>query len=331
MGSYLRCIAGQYEGRSLPLRIDQPMELPLKNRGKVEGLLRISASVDGWLLTREGIVPVAINGTDRSSGVLDHGDLVKVGKMTFEVHLDDPLEDPAQITELPAHHPGKGDTVMIRMAPRPSGGDEAERHQRRERSGARSRRRLSAARSTSVAPTPPRREGIIKKVSQVLRREGSKRGELDVLINERDELLRDAGRLALEQVGGFGLPEEFLRHLGDGETVSLQLDDLATGDLDAYRQRSQHLQHLDAEIEAMRQSLDMDPGYGESDATNDPDQRHQAAQHRAHQAMDGVGTEEFDPDEELLAETDEDEDEDGPAPVAEYAAEVRRPRRRRRR
>ena len=138
-------------------------------------------------------------------------------------------------------------------------------------SGERSQRRISASSPAATqAPPPSSGGGLIGKVTRVFRRRGNggdgdqdERRRLQELQSRRDELLYTAGRNALTQQGGLGLPEDVLVHLGQQGQILLTLEQCNTAILQQWRQQQRELAHLDAEIMAIRQAL----GEGEDEAT----------------------------------------------------------------
>ncbi|TVR12520.1 MAG: hypothetical protein EA401_08905 [Planctomycetota bacterium] len=160
------------------------------------------------------------------------------------------------------------DTQPLDVATTPS---PTPRRQRSDSEG-RSQRRISASSpATTSAPPPSSGGGLIGKVTRVFRRRGGggdgdqdERRRLQDLQARRDELLLAAGRNALTQQGGLGLPEGFLAQLSSHGKVALSLDQCDRSALKEWREWQRELAHLDAEVMAIRQAL----GEDEEEATS---------------------------------------------------------------
>jgi hypothetical protein len=207
-----------------------------------------------------------------------------------------------------------------------SGSDSGSGVHRRRRNS----RRLSASRK-AVIFKEHRRGGFLQRVvAQAFRRKDERHQELKELEHERDVLLRQAGRLALEREGGVGLPRGFLGALAGGQTLTLRREHLSQPELERFRGLHQRLRMLDAEIMSLRTSL----GLPVVDLPVQPAQLIQEAERgeeRAFRALDNMVT------EDLCAQIDAfDEDESGRSDpqagtrvfTAAEAAELRRAQRR---
>jgi hypothetical protein len=124
----------------------------------------------------------------------------------------------------------------------------------------RRQRRLSASRLAQV-DAPEQKSGLLSKVGQVFaNREERKR--LEALEIERRTLLEQAGRLALSENNGFGIPDHLYNPLLKGVQVSLRLQDFSIPTIEYWRSIRGRLTQLDAEIAALRGGLGLgaDPG-----------------------------------------------------------------------
>jgi len=123
----------------------------------------------------------------------------------------------------------------------------------------RRQRRLSASRIAQVEPTG--KQGLLSKVGQVFSGR-DERKKLEALEQERRGLLEAAGRLALSDNNGFGLPEHLIAPLIKNATVSMRPSDFSLPALEKWRSLRERLTFLDAEIAALRATLQLGPDPG---------------------------------------------------------------------
>lgn len=301
MGSCLRCIAGPHEGRELPLDPGKALELPVKTRGEAGGVLRVHREGGLWVFVNSSDIVCFINGAEARRAVINDGDHLKVGKLTFAVALVPTEVTPVAVAVLgvDSSQAEKGDTVVVRVPPPGAAAVRAATSV-----SGRSRRRISASRPAVQSAAQPRRPSLFSRVSQVFRRGGRQEGFRE-LLNLRERLLRGMGRVALERQGGLGLPESFLRRLSSGERIAVAKEDLGSGDLEIYRRCRQRLAQLDAEIEALRHELDLGPD-GVDEGLMEVLAQLDGSEERAHSSLDQCHT------DRLPADTDEE-----PAAVAD--------------
>jgi len=159
----------------------------------------------------------------------------------------------------------------------------------------RRQRRLSASRLAQVE-APEVKNGLFAKVGQVFSNRESRedRKRLEHLEVERQALLVQAGRLALSENNGFGIPDHLYNPLLKGVQVSLRLQDFSIPAIERWRSIRGRLSQLDAEIGACRAQL----GWGTDRSLAIPpvplasDQR--ARQDHTFEIMDGLATMELD-------------------------------------
>jgi hypothetical protein len=190
-----------------------------------------------------------------------------------------------------------------------------ERSESQSPSASRSRRRISASQPLVVQnpDNGERRGGIMRKVTRVFMRRGesAEQQRLVELEAQRDQLLAKAGRAALMNQGGLGLPASFLPDLLRGQPVTLSLSQVDRPTLEGFQHMVQDLVHVETEINALRQALGM------GDAIISQDQLPQLRTERLQQeqdlfqTMDGMHTEAL---EDLI--DDDDDFEMPPSPAA---------------
>jgi hypothetical protein len=187
----------------------------------------------------------------------------------------------------------------LEPAPAPGGTDESALA-RSESDRQRKQRRLSASRLAQVdAPGKP---GIFSKVGQVFSNR-EERKKLDLLEQERRGLLEAAGRLALSDNNGFGLPDHLIAPLIKGATVSLRPKDFTLPALERWRSLRERLTFLDAEIAALRATLQLGPDPG-AKVPDEPLRSDQVArQNRTFAMLDAMPTMDLESDEALTDET----------------------------
>lgn len=135
------------------------------------------------------------------------------------------------------------ETTTPAVAALPQGGSDRHRQQRR----------LSASRLAQVdAPEP--KNGLLSKMGQVFSSQKDRK-RLELLESERRALLEQAGRLALSENNGFGIPNHLYNPLLKGVQVNLRLQDFSIMAIERWRAIRNRLTQLDAEIGAARAQL----------------------------------------------------------------------------
>lgn len=343
----IRCLEGPHKGKQVVLTGGKPLQLEVRKAGGSAGMLAFAASPQGLMFTNSSPVDSQVNGTIKRHAVLVNGDQVRVGKMLFEACLE------GDLSELTATGDGKDETapnleaLIDEPSPTPGSGKQATVAYQRPpiapddptpSAGNRVSRRISASRMAAVDLPEPQREGLFSKVGKVFKRKDEGDARLAQLEEERCQLLQFAGRLALERVGGFGLPRDLLQRLGSGQQVSLDPGDLAPGERETFRRHIELLAYLDAEISARRDELGLGPDPSIRAMRNIPLQtEHAERQESAFQAMDSINTDELQstttgmadavPEEPELAGAAQNGDPSPPGGASRRRPQVRRRRR----
>jgi hypothetical protein len=141
----------------------------------------------------------------------------------------------------------------------------------------------------------PKKKNLLAKMSGMFgRKDAVDKDKLKELEEQRQVLLREAGRLSLSQQGGPNIPDRHLAKVLKGAQVTIQLQDFTIAALEQWRNQRQRLSYLDAEITALRKKLHLkaDPELSPVEPHLRADQR--ARQERAFEAMDGLMTENLD-------------------------------------
>lgn len=195
---------------------------------------------------------------------------------TAPVTPDAPGSDDLEVVEDAGDH--ETTTPMAAVAAPPQANSDRHRQQRR----------MSASRLAHVdAPEP--KNGLLSKMGQVFSSQKDRK-RLELLEAERRALLEQAGRLALSENNGFGIPNHLYNPLLKGVQVSLRLQDFSIPAIERWRAIRNRLTQLDAEIGAARAQL----GLGSDRSLALPpvplasDQR--AQQDHTFELMDGLAT-----------------------------------------
>ncbi|MDA3962056.1 MAG: hypothetical protein PF961_14790 [Planctomycetota bacterium] len=331
MPSSIRCLEGPHQGKELLLAAGKPLQLDVRRQGGVAGRLAFALSPEGMMFTNSSPVDSEVNGTVTRHAVLTDGDQVRVGKMVFEAHVehtesfDESIEGKDETAANPSVAPSptkQGAAVYAAAAPIMS-------EDPTPTAGSRTSRRISASRMAAVELPEPQREGLLKKVGKVFRRKDEADTVLDGLMQQRDELLQLAGRLALEGQGGLGLPAAWMQQLARGERPALGIDDLSPGQREAFLRHGELLRFLDAEIQARRNELGIGPDPTVIAARQIPLQaEHAERQESAFKAMDSMMTDEVQATTTAMSDPIKDDPE--PAILGDGGSARRRGRRRRR-
>ena len=80
-----------------------------------------------------------------------------------------------------------------------------------ETADGRTRRRISASHKAVIQSPNEDKPGIFERMGQAFRRRDDRLEKLDELEAQRRAVIEEAGRFALEQQGGIGLPKDFSR------------------------------------------------------------------------------------------------------------------------
>lgn len=270
---------GPLAGRHISLKPSKPRVIAVQSKGDEAGELAITYADGVWHFDNRSDLPCSVNGAVVDSIELNHGDELRCGHSLFAVDL---REDDAYLRS--KSDPGlflEHDDNPDEDEQRPPG------------------RRFSASR-TSQSSAPGNTSGLISSMSRVFKRRSGSRADvrrLEELEDERQKLLMRSGRRALEKQGGIGLPEGALAQLAQGHGLHLRQEYMAMPDLDRYRRDRRRLHHLDAEIDALRYQLGLEPQEDSSLVDFPEPMVHQwEREERAFAAMDEMGTNEVNVD-----------------------------------
>lgn len=174
----------------------------------------------------------------------------------------------------------------------------------------RHRRRRSISASMHSVVEPPRKT-ILNRVSLVFSAKNrTDRSREEGLQAERHQLLEEAGRQVLA-AHALGLPDHAISDLLAGRTVTIRPEEISRAPLERWRELTERVALLDAEIAAVRQTLGMGPDLGSVRLTAphgrvDLKQREE----RVFATLDALTTQELGPDPDTGV----------PAPVAAMQA-----------
>lgn len=287
MTSRLICIDGAAKGREIALRHDKVRRIAIKS-GERSGSLVFAYDEGIWLFRNESPLETRIDGDIISSCTISDGSIIACGASVFEAQIDDSIDDAP--TERVDSDEFDAPPVLVEQT---EAAEETDSGRLIPPGGfnGRSSRRLSASRIAVVtAGEEHRRKGLLGKVFG-RRREAIKR--LEQLEDERRNLLIEAGRLALEQQGGIGLPDGYLAALSGGQRVTIGLQQVERPMLEHFRHQRQQLTFLDAEIEGAR--VDLGLGLELNHSLRQPTLHSEFQKHEegAFQAMDEMNTEDL--------------------------------------
>lgn len=214
--------------------------------------------VDGKCqVTNRSQRPVLVNGDECERGTLVDGDSVLIGKESFRVRVISTQSLAPEPERVSGYHPTPvPDTDVSLEVEEPlvaasKSTSESDRHRRR--------RSISASMRSPVE-TP--KQTILNRVSSVFSvKSRSDRTREEALQVERRQLLEEAGRQVLA-AHALGLPEQAFSDLLAGRTVTIRPEEVARAALERWRELSQRVALLDAEIAAVRQALGMGPDLG---------------------------------------------------------------------
>ena len=183
----------------------------------------------------------------------------------------------------------------------------------------RRQRRLSASRLAQIEPTNVGKPSLFSKVGSVFANREERR-RLEALEEERRGLIEQAGRLALSEHNGFGVPEHLMGALLKGVVVSLRLQDLTIPAVERWRALRQRVALLDAEMAALRATLGLGPDPGNVSPPEPLRADRLERQNRTFAALDAVGTEDLTGEEANVDEVAID-----PSAPGRARGETRRP------
>lgn len=170
---------------------------------------------------------------------------------------------------------------------------ESDRHRRQ--------RRLSASRLAQIES--PGKPGLFSKVGQVFSNREERR-RLETLEQERRSLLEAAGRLALTDRNGFGVPDHLIPPLSKGVSVTLRPADFSLSALERWRSVRSRLTFLDAEIAALRNTLQLGPDPGTKLPEEPLRSDQEARQNRTFAMLDSMPTMDLEGEAGLADETE---------------------------
>lgn len=290
MPAHLECLSQPHRGKHLVITSDKPVVIKTNKADQHAGEVRVELHDGAVVLINRSRMTCAINATQQERGVLQNEDRLTIGKQAFRVVIED--EDSRQTQPLPGEE-SITDVLLCSACDSPF--DEVDRTQGWASSDHRICRRclskgVRPGNLPETSPVPPRdpaagstsdsqrrqrrlsasrlaqveaagKPSLLSKVGQVFSGREERR-KLDVLEQERRGLLEAAGRLALTESNGFGLPDHLITPLSRGATVSLRPSDFSLPALERWRSVRERLAFLDAEIAALRSALQLGPDPG---------------------------------------------------------------------
>lgn len=328
MHCHLEGLTPPLVGKILPITLERPATIKTTKGSDDVGAVVVALIEGGIRLSNRSAIRCQVNGTPIGTQAdLKDGDRIDIGKQAFRLVAselcsvcDKPFDAvdrvkgwqeadrricaaclakgvrPANLANVsPIVPEGEADEETTEAVLPPAAASrpeaaESDRHRRQ--------RRLSASRLAQVDQPAGNKGGILSKVGQVFgNREGRKR--LEHMEEERRALLEQAGRLALSEGNGFGIPDHLYNPLLKGVQVTLRLQDFAIDAIERWRSVRSRLAVLDTEIAALRATLGLGPDEG---STLPPvplasDQR--AKQEEAFAMMDGLATMELEGEDPL--------------------------------
>ena len=306
-------------GRMIAIREGKPRVFKVMKSGLDAGSVTVEI-VDGHcLLNNRSQRPVLVNGAEQNRCALVTGDLVVIGKDTFRVgETPDPERLPdrkrSRERERVAARPETGRPIppplVKARSPQPPASPQADEALSVNVSPEASeplvlgkansdsdRRRRSISASMPAMVEPPRKTMLDRVSSVFSAKKRSQRSREESLQLERHHLLEEAGRQVLN-AQAFGLPEEVFSDLLAGRTVIIRPEEITRTALERWRELTQRLALLDAEIATVRLALGLGPDLGAvrfvPRARIDLKQREESV----FAALDALRTQEFGPDPE---------------------------------
>jgi hypothetical protein len=301
MVATLVCTQGKRQGIAMTLPAGRSLRIRLRVNGSLAGILHISSGQQDYRFQNNSQIPSELNGVPMQSGMMQAGDRLRCGEHSFELRsgsdaaaedrtsldLEDQITSPMELAEQLSREPHPDSTGSV-----PQLSDASDQSGRR-----RSGRRLSASRRAVVLKRNGHNGGILQRIRIALvpfKKRDDREEQLDALQQERDRMLRQAGRLALEYQGGFGLPAGFLVRLTScNQGLKLSAWDLAAPDLERFRTMHQRLRILDAEIMSLRADLGRPLTEDLGELRPDLDHELHDRQERSYRRLDDIGTDEY--------------------------------------
>lgn len=221
--------------RRLVVRDGSELEIHTDMVEPTSGLVVVSMRQGLCRLDNRSRVRCLVNGVAVQQVLIHPGDRVEIGREVYEVE------------HVPAEFSDAGQT--------------------------RTSRRISAARLPAAQVDG--RRGFLRRVGRMLSARSQRAGRLRALEEERDQVLRDAGRCALRPDAGLGLPESAVNALRGQRDVVIPARDIAKVNLEHWSHLRQRAAFLDAEIAALRSELGLGP---DPDRLSEPPPTLRAAQ-----------------------------------------------------
>lgn len=267
MPLHLEAIDSSVSAKPIPVQPGRPRVFKIVKRGHDAGTVTVEIHDGQCFVTNRSERPVLVNGTELTRSILVNGDTVVIGKDSFRVVDDRPGTDeiePIDVNRASGYHPtpslplGTGSaTPPAALAPRapepadPSSSADSDRQ----------RRRRSISASMNVASEPPK-QTILNRVSSVFSaRTRAERTREEDLQKERHLLLEEAGRQVLAG-HALGIPDGVFSDLLAGRAVTLRPGEISRGALERWRELTQRVALLDAEIAALRRTLGLGQDLG---------------------------------------------------------------------
>ncbi len=267
MPLHLDAIDTTVSSKSIPVQPGRPRVFKIVKHGHDAGTVTVDYRDGQCFVTNRSERPVLINGTELTRSILVHGDVVVIGKESFRVVDESPpdevVEPATDVNRASGYQPtpslpvrSKASSAPAALAPRahedaapPSA--ESDRH----------RRRKSISASMNANSEPPKAT-ILNRVSSVFSAKNRvERAREEELQKERHILLEEAGRQVLAG-HALGIPEGIFSDLLAGREVTLHPGDVSRGALERWRELTQRVALLDAEIAALRRTLGLGQDLG---------------------------------------------------------------------
>ena len=281
MALHLEALDAAVATKPIAVQAGRPRVFKIVKRGHAAGTVTVELHGGQCIATNRSERPLLVNGKEQARCVLSDGDTVVIGKDSFRVvdtaagggqepdpnqitsYLPTPDLSPkshqalatreetppgarapaAKVVSVPAHPPAPSSTSQ----PMPHDGD------------SRRRRSISASMHSVVDQPKP---GILNRVSSVFSsKTRADRGREDELQRERHLLLEEVGRQVLSGQA-LGIPDAVFADLLAGRPVTIQPDDVPRVALERWRELTQRVALLDAEIAALRRNLGLGADLG---------------------------------------------------------------------
>ncbi len=266
MPAKLVCVKGSYAGKEIILEVGRAPRVRIGTDDS-DPVMQFSWESECWHLSCDA--EFEINGHAREVSILNGGDEIICQDNVFRYESDE----------------------IISIDYMSETRDESEEYDEEDIDGShRQRRRISASHEAVLSTPENQKQGLLGRVGKAFRRRDERLEKLEALEEERRELLAVAGRFALENQGGLGLPREFLVKIFKGTTIEISYEQLTKSHIDHYRQLRDRLLFLDADIDACRIDMGLAPENRNTLEKLHLRADHEAEEENAFQAMDGVAT-----------------------------------------